>query len=81
MTIRDMSLKYGLLPERIRAIVWQREHFWKEVYPKIGETGLRLGLELEFTYAYDFPFVDYGKDLSWMTERERGVECFTMRRT
>lgn len=81
MTIWDMSLKYGLLPEWVWAIVWQREYFWKEIYPKVGETGLRLGLELEFTYALDFPFVDYGKDLQHMTERERGAECFTMRWT
>jgi hypothetical protein len=80
-TIRDMSLKYGLLPERIRAIVWQREYFWKEIYPKVGETGLRLGLELEFVYALDYPFVDYGKDLQHMVDRERGAETYTLRRS
>lgn len=80
-SIRDLSLKNGLLPERIRAIIWQREYFWKEVYPKIGETGLRMGLELEYQYSDEYPFVDYGKDLNWMSDREKGVEIREVERS
>ncbi len=74
VSVRDLSLKYGILPERVKAIVWQREYFWKDVYPKIGETGMRLGLQLEMEYATYYPFVDYGIDLSVMAEREKGIE-------
>ena len=33
----DIGLKYGALPERVKAIVWQREILWNEVYPKLGD--------------------------------------------
>ena len=33
------------------------------MYPKMGETHMRLALEREAIYAMDFPFVDYGIDI------------------
>ena len=78
--MRDLSLKFGILPERVKAILWQREYFWREVYPKIGETGVRLGLALEFTYTMHHPFIDYGLDLNWMAAREWGVEMRRIKR-
>jgi len=72
-TIKDLSYKYGLLPERVKVIVWMRNHFWKEVYPKIGESGLRRRLEVGMQYAKKFAYIDYGKDLEEMAFREQGV--------
>lgn len=66
----DIGLKYGALPERVKAIVWQREILWNEVYPKLGETTLRLGLEREFMYAQIFPFAEYGVDLNSIADLE-----------
>lgn len=51
MTIKDLSLKYGILPQRVKAIVFQRHLYWNEVYPKLGETHMRLALERELFYA------------------------------
>jgi len=39
----------------------------------MGETHLRLALEREVLYATEFPFVDYGIDLSVMSEMEKGI--------
>ena len=72
-TVKDLSYKYGLLPERVKVIVWTRDIFWKEVYPKIGESGLRRRLEKGIEYAKRFAYIDYGKDLRAMAEREQGV--------
>jgi len=33
-TIKDLSYKYGILPERVKSIIWMRDYFWKYVYPK-----------------------------------------------
>jgi hypothetical protein len=42
MNVRDICLKYGVMSERAYAIIWQKEYFYKIVYPKIGETTARL---------------------------------------
>lgn len=73
MSVRDISLKYGILPERTKAVVWQRENYWKEIYPKIGETGLRLGMMLETGYLEDFTYCDYGLDLDSLSGKEQGI--------
>jgi Eukaryotic mitochondrial regulator protein len=73
-TIKDLSLKYGILPQRVKAIVFQRHLYWNEVYPKLGETHMRMALERELLYATDFPFIDYGKDLRLMSEIEKGIK-------
>ena len=38
--IKDLSLKYGILPQRVKAIVYQKHMYWEEVYPRLGETQL-----------------------------------------
>ena len=73
-TIKDLSLKYGILPQRVKAIVFQKHLYYNEVYPKMGETHRRLAMEREALYADDFPFVDYGIDLAIMSEMEKGIE-------
>lgn len=81
MTIKDLSLKYGILPQRVKAIVFQRHLYWEEVYPKLGETHMRLALERELLYATEFPFVDYGSDLRIMSEMEKGVQMAKIKRS
>ena len=80
-TIKDLSLKYGILPQRVKAIVFQRHLYWQEVYPKMGETHMRLAFEREMLYATDFPFVDYGKDLKLMSEIEKGIQLVRVKRS
>ena len=73
-SVKDLSFKYGILPQRVKVIVWCRDLFWKDIYPKVGETGLKMLLEREVMYAHEFKFVDYGKDLFVMGKVEEGVE-------
>lgn len=73
-TIKDLSLKFGILPQRVKAIVYQKHLYWEEVYPKLGETHMRVCLETEALYASEYPFVDYGCDLHIMAEMEKGVK-------
>jgi len=73
-TVKDLSYKYGLLPERVKTIVFLRDLFWREFYPKIGESGLRRRIEQGYEYAKKFGYIDYGKDLEAMAEREQGIK-------
>lgn len=81
MNVKDLTLKYGILPQRVKAVVFQRHIYWNEVYPKLGETHLRLGLEREYFYAIDFPFIDYGLDLQAMAEMEKGIQMLKVKRS
>lgn len=81
MTIKDISLKYGVLPQRVKAIIFQKHMYWNEVYPKLGETHQRLALERELLYACDFPFIDYGVDLKLMSEMEKGIRMVKVKRS
>ena len=81
MTVKDLSLKYGILPQRVKAIVFQKHLYWNEVYPKLGETHQRLALEREALYAKEFPFVDYGIDLKVMADMEKGIELRKIKRS
>jgi len=51
MAIKDLSLKYGILQQRVKAIVWQKHLYWEEIYPRLGESHLRLAIEREAMYA------------------------------
>jgi len=72
-TIRDLSIKYGLIPERLKAIIYLRQYFYEEVMPKVSLTTIKLGLEIEAIYAMQFGFVDYGIDLGRMAFKEKGI--------
>ena len=74
MTIKDLSLKYGVLQQRVKAIVYQKFLYWNEVYPRLGESHMRLALEREAMYAQRYPFREYGQDLHAMAEMEKGVQ-------
>ena len=50
-TVKDLSLKYGVIPQRVKAIIWQKHMYWEEVYPKLGEQHLRASIEMEAMYA------------------------------
>jgi hypothetical protein len=72
-TVKDLSYKYGLVPERVKCIVFDRDYFWKHIYPIIGESGLKKRLNDEFEHARIYGVWEYGKDLELMAEREQGV--------
>lgn len=81
MTIKDCSLKFGVLQQRVKAIVFQKYLYWNEVYPRLGETHMRLAFEREALYAAEFPFIEYGQDLQVMAELEKGVQVNMLTRS
>jgi len=73
-TVKDLSLEFGCLPQRVKAVIFLKHLYWEEVYPKLGEVHMRIAMEKEMMYAAEFPFVDYGCDLKVMGELEKGVQ-------
>lgn len=55
-------------------MIYQKHLYWEEVYPRLGETHMRVAIEREAMYAADYPFIDYGTDLTLMAEMEKGVK-------
>ena len=39
----------------------------------MGETHMRMAMEMEMIYAREHPFVDYGIDLELMARAEKGI--------
>lgn len=81
MNVRDISIKYGILPERVLAIVWMKEYFFKIVYPKVGETCARVAMKIETKYGERHGFCDYGIDLQQLAHHEQGVPTIHMCRS
>jgi len=81
MSVKDLSLKYGILQQRVKAIIYQKHLYWEEIYPKLGESHMRLAIEREAHYAADFPFVEYGVDLHVMAELEKGLKVERLSQT
>jgi hypothetical protein len=59
-TPKELSLRFGIFAERVKAIVFQKHLYWEEVYPRLGETHMRLSMEMEALYAAEYPFLTYG---------------------
>lgn len=72
-TVRDLSVRYGLLPERIKMIIWNRQYFYDEVMPNCDLATIQLALEKEMMYNMYFPWVDYGGDLAMLAQRDQGI--------
>jgi hypothetical protein len=62
-TAKALSTRFGILPDRVKAIVFQKHLYWEEIYPRLGETHMRLAMEEEALYASEYPFLEYGIDL------------------
>eukprot|EP01022_Parablepharisma_sp_SALTPOND_P017579 TRINITY_DN282_c6_g1_i1.p2 TRINITY_DN282_c6_g1~~TRINITY_DN282_c6_g1_i1.p2 ORF type:complete len:446 (+),score=45.02 TRINITY_DN282_c6_g1_i1:1535-2872(+) len=79
-SIQDLSHKFGILIERVRAIILQKHIFWNEIYPRLGETGLRMGLSIEMIYGEHYGFLEYGQDLDIMAENEKSLHVVKVSR-
>lgn len=78
-SIRDLSIRFGILPERAKAIIWCRKQFYDEIFPRLDIKTVRLGIEREMMYGMYYPWIDYGLDLETLIEREKGVPLMNFR--
>ncbi|KAM3137197.1 hypothetical protein pb186bvf_010743 [Paramecium bursaria] len=71
-TIRDLSLRYGILPDRVKAIVYQKRYFFDELLPHLDYEMVRDLMNYEYTYEQSNGSVDYGVDLETLQDKEFG---------
>lgn len=70
-SVRDLSVRFGIMPRRVKAIIWMTQTFYDEYLP-------RMSIEDVRTLARVMPqfyrnTVDYGLDLQYMSEAKQGV--------
>ncbi|KRX03431.1 hypothetical protein PPERSA_02810 [Pseudocohnilembus persalinus] len=72
-SVRDLSSRFGILPERVKAVIWLKQKFYFEVLPNIDLRTLKAGMERELEYNRDFKYQDYGIDLEELSRRNKGI--------
>jgi hypothetical protein len=70
--VREISLRYGILPNRVKAISWQMQNFVEEYLPDITLDDLVNLMMLETIPRPEFKYVDYGIDLEQMAKEQGG---------
>lgn len=73
VSLKEVSERFGILPERVKVIVWQKQMFYDEVLPRVSLSTVRLAIEAEEMYNSEFGFEEYGIDLHRLMEREKGM--------
>ncbi|CAD8058458.1 unnamed protein product [Paramecium sonneborni] len=71
-TVRDLSIKYGIMPYRVKAIIYQKRYFFDEVFPHLPFEYLRDLIAIELYFERQFGAVDYGVDIEQMRKIESG---------
>ncbi|CAD8141139.1 unnamed protein product [Paramecium octaurelia] len=71
-TVRDLSIKYGIMPYRVKAIIYQKRYFFDEVFPHLPFEYVRDLIAIELYFEKQFGAVDYGVDLQQMKKAESG---------
>ena len=71
--MKNISERFGIIPERVKAIVWIKKNFYDEILPYLSLTTIRLALESEDIYGSQEGWKDYGLDLYKLIEREKGM--------
>lgn len=75
-------MRFGMLPDRIKAIIWMREKFYLEVMPNVDLETIKQAAELELLINNNEGYMDYGVDLEDIVEQNRGIQtpCFAKQR-
>lgn len=73
-TVRDLSKRFGILPNRVKFIVWSRAQLYTEILPRMGFQHFLNCMEYENEYENEHGYIDYGLDLPEMAEDDNFVE-------
>lgn len=77
-SIRNLSLKYGILPLRVRCIIWKFQYFVEHILPNASLETIKMAIFIEKEIIEkEVPTVDYGLDLEFMANEQMGVELKT----
>jgi len=70
-SVRDLSVRFGIMPQRVKAVIWMTQTFYDEYLPRMS---IKHVLELTRALPNLMPnTVDYGLDLQYMAKAKQGV--------
>ena len=46
-SIKDLCTRYGIIPERVKAVIWCCEKFYNHILPKADPVAINLSYEME----------------------------------
>jgi hypothetical protein len=50
-SVKDLSVRYGILPERVKAIVWLETKFYFEILPNVSMETVKRAMDIENSYS------------------------------
>lgn len=50
-SVKDLSVRYGIIPERVKAIVWLETKFYFEILPNVSMETVKRAMDLENSYS------------------------------
>lgn len=62
-SVRDLSLRFGAMPSRVKAVIYQWKYFYDEIFPSIDIKEFSSLLMMEREYERMHEVCDYGIDL------------------
>lgn len=71
-SVRELSLKFGCHPARVKAVVWLVQNFLEDHMPRMRANEIFRLMDLEMS-AEQFEPVEYGVDLALLAEAEKGA--------
>lgn len=71
-SVREISVRYGIVPNRVKATVWQVQNFVEEILPDMGVDDLVNLLMAETIPKTDYQYVDYGMDSEALAQEQQG---------
>lgn len=76
-SVRELSKRFGILPNRVKFIVWSKAQLFMEVLPRLGFDHFRKCMDFEIQYGKEFGFTEYGLDLAELSDDGRFMENIT----
>lgn len=71
-TVRDLSVRFGIMPNRVKAIVYQKRYFFNQILPNTDATFIQHCMQIEKKIDRLYGALQYGVDLKRMTRESFG---------
>ncbi|EAR94450.1 hypothetical protein TTHERM_00046550 (macronuclear) [Tetrahymena thermophila SB210] len=79
-SIKDICTRYGIVPERAKAVIWMCEKYYFQILPKADALAIHMAQEMEEEWEEENGWQDYGIDLEELAEREKGMHTLSFKR-
>ena len=71
-SIKDICQRFGIAPQRAKAVVWIQQYYFECVLPRISHDIAMMGIILDTEISKYTGTQDYGLDLDWLSSEVNG---------